>query len=195
MQSDFVPNGRYASLEEVSRHVTSIPGTYSVRKELMLPLPNSRDNRKIIARDALIMFRNSELLGDNWHVPFLAPLNPDQRIYNIPLDLFQWPRKIVIRTPNSIALTTPGCPSCMDILIRAHNVPKFLWIELVYHKNKTRRDVVIETDPSAPSSSSSASTSASRVSTQQQQQTSTTSRLLDSDSEVEEEEEEEEEEE
>jgi hypothetical protein len=133
MENEIVSAGRFASVEIVSRHLTSINNYYAVRKELMLPVPNSTEKRKILARDALIMYRNS-VIEENWHVPFLAPLGYEQRMYHIPLDMFQWPHKIIVHTPNSVALPTPGCRAGMDVLIRAHNVPKFIWLELVYKK-------------------------------------------------------------
>jgi hypothetical protein len=103
----------------------------------MLPVPNSSEKRKILARDALAMYRNS-LVDENWHVPFLAPLGYEQRMYFISLDMFQWPHKIIVHTPNSVALPTPGCRAGMDVLIHTHNVPKFIWLELVYQKAKTQ---------------------------------------------------------
>jgi hypothetical protein len=133
METEIVSAGRFASVEIVSRHRTSINNDYAVRKELMLPVPNSTEKRKILARDALDMYRNS-VIEENWHVPFLAPLGYEQRMYHIPLDMFQWPHKIIVRTPNSIALPTPGCRAAMDVLIHARNVPKFIWLELVYQK-------------------------------------------------------------
>jgi hypothetical protein len=138
--------GRYGSVEVTARHPTSIPGTYAVSKELMLPIPNSKAKHKIWSRDALIMYRSSEI-QENWHIPFLAPLGPEQRIYNVPLDMFQWPDRIVIRTPDCVALSTPGCPSCTDVLIRTHNVPKYLWLELVYNKKSTNNAVTFNSDP------------------------------------------------
>ena len=132
MENEIVSAGRFASVEIVSRHLTSI-GTYAVKKELILPVPNSTEKRKILARDALIMYRNSAI-EENWHVPFLAPLGYEQRMYHIPLDMFQWPHKIIVHTPNSVALPTPGCRAGMDVLIRSHDVPKFIWLELVSKK-------------------------------------------------------------
>jgi hypothetical protein len=139
--------GRYGSVEITARHPTSIPGLYAVSKELMLPVPNSKAKQKIWSRDALIMYRSLDI-QENWHVPFLAPLGPEQRMYHIPLDMFQWPDKIVIRTPDCIALPTPDCPACTDVLIRTQNVPKYLWLELVYNKKSSRRNAVtFDSDP------------------------------------------------
>lgn len=135
MENEIVSAGRYASVEVISRHPTSTPGTNSVKKELMMPVPNSREHKKILARDALVLFRNSESIDENWHVPFLAPLGVEQRMYHIPLDMFQWPHQIIVHTPNSVALPTPGCPAGMDVLIHTYNVPKYLWLELVYKKH------------------------------------------------------------
>lgn len=142
MINNIISTGRYASVEEVSRHPTTFTtthGSFSIQKELMLPDPNSQDNQKILAQDALDVFRKSDMSEDSWNVPFLAPLGFEQRMYNIPLDLFQWPHKIVACTPNSVILPTPGCPSSMDVLIHTHNVPKYLWLELVYKKSSLPR--------------------------------------------------------
>lgn len=135
MENKIVSSGRFASVEIVSRHLTSL-GSYAVKKELMLPIPNSTEKRKILARDALVMYQNSDIEG-NWHVPFLAPLGYEQRMYHIPLDMFQWPHKILVHTPNSVMLPTPGCRAGMDVLIHAHHVPNFIWLELVYQKTQS----------------------------------------------------------
>ncbi len=130
MENEIAAAGRFASVEIVSRHLTSM-NNYAVTQALMLPIPNSTDTRKILAKDALAVYRNSSV-DVNWHIPFLAPLAHEQRLYHIPLDMFQWPHKIIVRTPNALALPTPGCKACMDIVIQAYTVPAFLWLELVY---------------------------------------------------------------
>lgn len=143
-ETEIVSAGRFASVDIVSRHLTSI-GSFAVAKELMLPIPHSTEKRKIVAKDALRMYQSSPI-NENWHVPFLAPLAYEQRMYHIPLDMFQRPHKIIVHTPNSVLLQTPGCTTGMDVLIHAHIVPKFLWLELVYQKCPDEKEEVRDED-------------------------------------------------
>lgn len=133
METEIASAGRFASVEVVSTHLTSLD-TYAIKTELFLPVPNSTDKRKILARDALDMFRQLPIDDNFWHIPFLAPLAPEQRMYHVSLDLFQWPHKVIVRTPQSKAYPTPGCSAGLDILIHTHTVPQFIWLELVYAK-------------------------------------------------------------
>lgn len=120
----------FARLEIVSYHLsTTVPPTYAVRKELVLPHSKTFD----------------EIIEEGTCVPFIHPLGPEQRNWTIPLDLFRYPTKITIRTPD-VRIVLGKIPTYLDVLIFSHNVPKKLFLQLEWGKHDHRLPVIVTVD-------------------------------------------------
>lgn len=112
-------NEPFAQLKIVSRHLTTtVPPTYAVRKELVLP-----------GADTFTSLVDSG--REKYRVAFTDDLAADQRIYHIPLDLFKWPSTIFIHTPNARAYKS-NYRAGLDIIISSKDVPRKIFLQLEY---------------------------------------------------------------
>ena len=120
----------FARLEIVSYHLsTTVPPTYAVRKKLILPHSKTFE----------------EMMEEETCVPFVHPLGPEQRNWTIPLDLFHYPTKITIRTPD-VRIVLGHARTCLDVLILSYNVPKKLFLQLEWGKHHHRLPVIVTVD-------------------------------------------------
>lgn len=107
-----------AQLKIVSYHLsTTVPPSYAVKQELVLP---SRAHTFEDLQTGRV---------ESIRVPFTHPLGPEQRNWWIPLDLFRYPSKIFVHTPNTKILLGKS-RSCLDVLILTPNLPKKLFLQL-----------------------------------------------------------------
>lgn len=115
----------FARLEIVSYHLsTTVPPSYAVRKELVLPFSKTFEET----------FEESGFI----RVPFVHPLGPEQRNWTMPLDLFRYPTKIIIRTPD-VRILPSKSNSCIDVLILTPSMPKKLFLQLEWETLYNRR--------------------------------------------------------
>jgi len=108
-----------AQLKIVSKHLTTtIPPTYAVRKQLILP---HSDTFESLIDAGRVKYR----------VAFTDNLENEQRIYHIPLDLFKWPSTIFLRTPNTRVYKSKYRAG-IDVLISSTHVPDKIFLQLEY---------------------------------------------------------------
>ncbi len=118
----------FAQLKTVSYHLsTTVPPSYAVKKEFVLP-KSSRTFEDLQAGQV-----------ENVRVPFVHPLGPEQRNWTIPLDLFRYPTKIYVHTPNTRIYASKS-RSCLDVVILSRTVPNKLFMQLYWDAHEFGRE-------------------------------------------------------